>query len=263
MLDNSNPRVSIITINLNNLKGLVLTANSVIENKDGYVEYIVIDGGSIDGSKEYLLQNEYLFDYWISEPDKGIYDAMNKGLNFATGNYILFLNSGDLLIDNNLSVFLQSKFHLFQGNELIYFNIISNKHGDTNLIKFPPKLNVLSFFKSGYLPHCATLINRSLFLNNLYSLKYKIASDWHFFAIQLFVKNVKYSHIDLVLSQFDLNGVSANPSNAQTIYDELIEIKNEVINRMPLVSRYFYKSYFFISKIRNFILHFILKFSKL
>ena len=254
MLDNSNPKVSIITINLNNLKGLILTATSVKENKDKCIEYIVIDGASIDGSKEYLQQNEYLFDCWISEPDKGIYDAMNKGLNVARGDYVLFLNSGDFLIDKNLSVFLRTKFQLFQRNDLIYFNIISNKLGEMNIIKFPSKLDVLSFFKSGYLPHCATLIHRSLFLNNLYSLKYKLASDWHFFAVQLFVKSVKYKHVNIFLTEFDLCGESANPSNAQTIYNELIEIKSEVINRMPLFKMYFFKCYFFLLKIKEILL---------
>ena len=250
MSDNFIPKISIITINRNNLKGLILTINSVRENKNEFVEYVIIDGGSSDGSKEYIEQNSSVIDYWISETDKGIYDAMNKGIMAASGNYILFLNSGDFLIDNNLSIFLRDGFQLYRNFDLIYFNIITSGHGEKNFIKFSPKIDILSFFKSGYLPHCATLIRRNLFFNNLYSLKYKIASDWHFFADQLFVKNVKYKHVDILLTQFDLFGISANPSNAQTIYNELVAIKNEVISSMPILKMYFFKCYFFLLKFK-------------
>src|SRR5688572_27521016 len=89
------PKISIITINYNNLDGLKRTVDSVVNQTWQEFEYIVIDGGSTDGSGAYIESKSKHFHYWVSEPDKGIYNAMNKGIVKATGEYLLFLNSGD------------------------------------------------------------------------------------------------------------------------------------------------------------------------
>ena len=91
-------KLSIITINYNNLSGLKKTIESVKSQTFQDYEWIVIDGGSTDGSKELIEENKEYFSYWVSEPDKGIYDAMNKGTILAQGEYCQFLNSGDYLI---------------------------------------------------------------------------------------------------------------------------------------------------------------------
>ncbi|MGB8703989.1 MAG: glycosyltransferase, partial [Gillisia sp.] len=96
------PLLSIITVNLNNLEGLKRTMQSVFEQTWQEFEYIVIDGGSSDGSKEYIEANSAKIDHWVSEPDKGIYNGMNKGIKVANGEYLLFLNSGDELSRRNI-----------------------------------------------------------------------------------------------------------------------------------------------------------------
>ncbi|WP_083993885.1 glycosyltransferase [Gelidibacter algens] len=90
-------KISIITINYNNLDGLKKTMTSVLEQTYANVEYIIIDGGSTDGSKRYIESCQQDLAYWVSESDRGIYNAMNKGIAQATGEYLLFLNSGDWL----------------------------------------------------------------------------------------------------------------------------------------------------------------------
>ena len=95
-------KISIITINYNDLKGLQKTFNSVVNQSNKDFEYIVIDGGSSDGGKEFLEQNSDKLAYWISEKDSGVYNAMNKGIKAAKGEYLLFLNSGDFLVDDNV-----------------------------------------------------------------------------------------------------------------------------------------------------------------
>ena len=95
-----NNKLSIITINYNNLEGLKRTVESVINQTSKEFEYIVIDGGSNDGSGAYIESKSEHIDYWVSEPDKGIYNAMNKGIAKASGEYLLFLNSGDHLFSN-------------------------------------------------------------------------------------------------------------------------------------------------------------------
>jgi len=92
-------KLSIITVNLNNKSGLQKTIDSVISQTYKDFEWIIIDGGSTDGSKELIEQYSQYITYWISEPDKGIYNAMNKGIVQAKGEYLQFLNSGDALYD--------------------------------------------------------------------------------------------------------------------------------------------------------------------
>ena len=95
-------KLSIITINYNNQEGLKKTIESVVSQTMRDFEWIVIDGGSTDGGKEIIEQNKQCLDYWCSEPDKGIYHAMNKGIRASHGDYLMFLNSGDSLYDNKV-----------------------------------------------------------------------------------------------------------------------------------------------------------------
>ena len=94
-------KFSIITINYNNCEGLRRTIESVVNQTCHDFEYIIIDGGSTDGSVDVIKQYADQIDYWVSEPDKGIYNAMNKGVAVAKGEYCLFLNSGDSLHNNS------------------------------------------------------------------------------------------------------------------------------------------------------------------
>lgn len=96
------PKLTIITINLNNKAGLQTTIDSVIAQTYKDFEWIIIDGGSTDGSKELIEKYTNYIKYWVSEPDKGIYNAMNKGIKVAEGEYLQFLNSGDSLFSNSV-----------------------------------------------------------------------------------------------------------------------------------------------------------------
>lgn len=98
-------KLSIITINYNNREGLRKTIESVVAQTTREFEYIVIDGGSTDGSVDVIKEFSDYIDYWVSEPDKGIYNAMNKGVKVAHGDYCQFLNSGDWLYDSNVEIY--------------------------------------------------------------------------------------------------------------------------------------------------------------
>ena len=114
------PKLTIITINYNNLEGLKRTVESVLNQTWQEFEYIVIDGGSNDGSAEYIESQSEHIDYWVSEPDKGIYNAMNKGIAKARGEYLLFLNSGDHLYSAKV---LEENYGKIADFDLIYFNL--------------------------------------------------------------------------------------------------------------------------------------------
>ena len=95
-------KISIITINYNDKIGLSKTINSVLNQSWQKFEFIVIDGGSNDGGLEVIEQHKDKIDYWVSEPDKGVYNAMNKGIKVAKGEYLIFMNSGDTFYDDNV-----------------------------------------------------------------------------------------------------------------------------------------------------------------
>lgn len=180
---------------------------SVFEQTYKNIEYIVIDGGSTDGSKEFIESNNYRIGYWVSEPDKGIYHAMNKGIKVAKGEYVLFLNSGDHFYSNqSLSLF---KPYLLKDDkkDILYGNIaVVSK---TEWVKTYPEKLTFSYFVKDTLPHPATLINRACFKENLYDESLKIASDWKFFMIGICKNKFSYQYINEVISAFYLDGISS------------------------------------------------------
>ncbi len=207
----SMPKLSIITINYNNLDGLKRTVESVVNQTWQEFEYIVIDGGSTDGSAEYLeCQNEHI-DYWISEPDKGIYNAMNKGIAKATGEYLLFLNSGDHLFSETV---LQENHSRITDYDLIYFNIQNVGYNFSKIISYPGKLRFSDMF-FGILSHQSTFIKRELFNKvGLYDEKLKIVSDWKFMIVSLFKHHCSYFKVNETLSTFYLDGISTIMDNS-------------------------------------------------
>ena len=120
-------KLSIITVNKNNAAGLKQTMESVISQDFDDYEYIVIDGGSSDESTAVIRQYEHKLAYWVSEPDSGIFNAMNKGIGKASGEYCLFLNSGDALTENSLI----NVFSVDLSEDIIYMNTyLAYQNGD-------------------------------------------------------------------------------------------------------------------------------------
>ena len=202
--------VSIITINYNNLEGLKKTMKSVLEQTYGNIEYIVIDGGSTDGSKEYIEEHSESLAYWVSEPDKGIYNAMNKGIDKASGNYLLFLNSGDWLVDNGAIGEIEPE--RFQ-KDVISCNI-QVIGGERDFIKCPPPEISFSYLFRDTLPHQSTFIKKSLFKKlGYYDENLTIVADWKFFILALCKFNATYGYIQKVISTFNLEGLSSQKEN--------------------------------------------------
>ncbi len=212
-------KISIITINYNNLEGLRKTMQSVVQQTNKFFEYIVIDGGSTDGSADYIAENAKNIDYLISEKDTGIYNAMNKGIKKATGEYLLFLNSGDCFADNN--VLEHTLPYLTTQHSFVYGNMFLSKN-DVRISKLitPTKLD-FSYFVTNSLPHPATFIKRQLFYTYfLYNEALKIVADWEFFIYCICKQNESYQHINITISDFDNNGLSSLKDNKQKIIAE-------------------------------------------
>lgn len=232
-------KLSIITINYNNREGLKKTIDSVINQTFRDFEYILIDGGSEDGSKEIILQHEAQFSYWRSEKDHGIYNAMNKGILAAKGDYLLFLNSGDCLTSNDI---LEQVFATPLKEDIVYGNLLfESQDGNHTLGIYPDELNVYNVLE-GSLPHPASFIKRQLFDNSLYTESYRIVSDWEFWIKKIIMEGVSYKHISLTISRFDTTGIS---SNSQRCNEERELVLQRLFPRMiysELMSWYEIKS---------------------
>jgi len=218
--------LSIITINLNNRAGLEKTMESVVNQTFRDFEYIVIDGASTDGSVDVIQRYADNIHYWVSEPDTGIYSAMNKGIRVAQGEYLLFLNSGDWLegldiIDQSFSDCIS----VGSDSDIIYFNI--KTHSLTNEIvykEYPHKLT-FNFFYNRNLPHPGTFIKKILFeKNGYYDENLKICSDWKFFILNICLYQASYRHFDLIMSNFLLGGVSGSAQSKEIIKKEKEEV---------------------------------------
>jgi len=213
-----NDKVSIITINYNNKTGLQKTIDSVFKQSFKNFEYIVVDGNSTDGSKELLQLNQDKFTHYISEPDSGIYNAMNKGIRMATGNYLLFLNSGDCLADKDV---IGKVDHQIDGNYDIYYgDIIFEELKQKRTVIFPEQLT-FNFFFTDSLSHQSSFIRKTLFDQLFYyNENFKIASDWEFFICAICKENVPYKHLDILTTVYDGTGFSSTASNYEILYQE-------------------------------------------
>jgi len=209
------PKLSIITVNLNNKDGLQQTVQSVLEQSFSDYEYIVIDGGSTDGSADILQLYSDKLAYFCSEHDNGIYEAMNKGIERAKGEYSLFLNSGDYLSKKDI---LSEVFSESFDEDIIWGNIIlKNDKGKTRCIKYSGEVFTIKSLDSVW--HQATFIKTSLLEKlNCYKTNFRISSDWDFFLRAIFKYGATHKHLPLFISVFLTNGMSAK--NSKLLYEE-------------------------------------------
>lgn len=199
------PKLSIITINYNNKKGLKETFDSVIIQAFTDFEWIIIDGGSTDGSRELIERYQDHFVYWCSEPDKGIYNAMNKGIAHSKGEWLLFLNSGDCIWDKTI---LDNIFSQEYTSDILYGDVVYTSSNGDFKVSFPSELT-LSYILQMFISHQSSLYRRELFNTTPYNESFKIVSDW-LFHIQMILQNKKFEYLPYVLTKCDHNGVSVN-----------------------------------------------------
>lgn len=193
-------RLSVITVNRNNARGLDATIRSVLSQTDKSIEYIIVDGGSSDGSTDVIKQYHECISKWISEPDQGIYDAMNKGIALATGTYCIFMNSGDVFA----SAEVVDRALFGQDCDIISgFSMTSSG----NRITPPPSLNFRYLYHRN-IPHQAEFIKRSLFERiGLYSVDLKILADYEF-NIKAGLNDVSYCEIPVNVAVVEEGGIS-------------------------------------------------------
>lgn len=222
---NSIKSLSIITVNLDDKSGLSRTVESIKNQNFQDFEFIIIDGGSKDESLEVIKENETLINYWVSEKDSGIYNAMNKGINKASGKYILFLNSGDYLLSKDA---LSIDFKTIT-QDIVYGHLTHNNNNVLNTSAYKDNID-LGFFFESTLPHGSTFIKRELFLNyGLYKTDYIIVSDWIFFLERIVIDSCSTLNLNKAVSVFTLGGISTRPENKDLVKQERVRYLNTIM----------------------------------
>lgn len=223
-------KLSIITINYNNRDGLRKTIESIVNQTWQDFEYIIIDGGSTDGSVEVIKEFADHIDYWVSEPDKGIYNAMNKGVAVAKGEYCQFLNSGDALSDANVVKYIVRELE----DKAIYF--AKTRFIDTlEVIKAPQQITMRTLYKRS-LPHPSSYIQRQVLLKFPYDETLRIVSDWKFWIQAIILDNCSYDILDWIVVDFDTTGISAKQKN-------IVSIERDVVLKQLLPNRIYIDYY--------------------
>lgn len=224
-------KLSIITINRNNAAGLEKTMCSVATQTFKDFEYIIVDGASTDGSVEVIkkLEPEFAHLKWVSEPDTGIYNAMNKGMRMASGEYFQILNSADCLASEDVVERMLSALENTGYPSILYGNMIKCFPDGKKLLdsSFAGRdITMLGMYK-GTLNHDPAYIRRDLFEKyGYYDENLKIVSDWKWYmqAIILGGEKPKYANIDVTL--FDMTGIS------ETNLDLCKEERKKELDRM-------------------------------
>jgi len=223
--------ITIITVSYNAVTVIEETIKSVLNQTYKNIEYIIIDGGSTDGTKEVIKKYANQLSYWISEPDKGIYDAMNKGISKANGEWINFMNAGDSFVDNNVlekvSKFLNNGFGITFGDTIVEKNGKKIIHYATPFYK-KEKLH----HKMGF-NHQSTFVRTDLAKKNPFDLKYKLAADYNM-IISLYRAGAKFNQLNFAIALYDLNGIS----NKKTFKHALETLT--IDNRFPSIFNYIF-----------------------
>ena len=223
-----NMKISIITVTLNNLEGLRKTAESVLGQTYDDFEYIILDGGSTDGSIEYINTLDFKGKK-KSEKDSGIYNAMNKAVGMADGDYCLFMNAGDTFYDNEVLQKAGSqlgKADLYVGHTV--------EIGERTIEGMAPDPLTVGYLLERSIYHQSTFIRTQMLREHPYNEAHKITSDWEFF-FERWLHGAKYEKLDFFVSNYYLGGYSFQ-------HVELIDVeRKETIDRLipPRLFDYF------------------------
>lgn len=216
-------KISIISIVLNDVDHIEKTILSVIHQPNIDLEYIIIDGGSKDGTVEIIRHYEKYLSYWISEPDNGVSDAFNKGLSYASGDIIGLVNSGDFL-ENDALYKVADTFH--HGNAEVVYGNVQYWNGVVQEYIYKADHTLLANFMS--INHPAVFVKNEIYKKyGMFDQQYRIAMDYEL-MLRFYIKGAKFAYLDTVLSNMALGGLS--DINWKRAYREAYEIRKQYFN---------------------------------
>ena len=197
--------VSIVTVVLNDPDGLTNTIESVLNQNYSNLEFIIIDGGSKEKTISVIKRFDDSIEYWSSEKDKGIYDAMNKGINISSGDIIGILNAGDCYCNNTFSI-VQDAFNSSNHPQVVFGDVIMCKQNKDKLYTASVKKRI---FKDGWMPHPAVFVKREVYEQfGRFDLKLRVSADYDF---MLRIKSkTKMKYVEQPLAKMNIVGVSTS-----------------------------------------------------
>lgn len=238
------PKISVITVCLNAEKILKRTIESVLSQTFSNLEYLVIDGGSTDNTKKLVEGFGNKINWFISEKDNGIYDAMNKGITKATGDLLIFLNAGDYYVSSNVISYTVNKMRLNEAD--VFFarfiwedvsnqDIVLSDHAST---EFDWDLKHSNF------PHPATFYKRTVFSTiGKFDQHYKILADYEWNARALVKYRIPFQYISIIMALFSTDGMSNDLINSRQIEVERKQIARNYFQPEWLFKALYNRSY--------------------
>jgi glycosyltransferase involved in cell wall biosynthesis len=247
-------KISLITVTYNSAATIKATIESVAMQDYSHIEYIIIDGNSTDGTQQIITSYGSLVHKFISEPDNGMYDAINKGIKLAGGEVIGLLNSDDFFASEK-SVSIIAQAFLENSIDAIYANIAFVKPGNLSQVvrSYSSKKFKVSKFKYGYMPaHPSFYVKKDCFEKyGLYKLDYKIAADYELVMRFMLKHKIKTLYIDQLLVYMQTGGLSnKTPLSRYILNKEIVRAckENGVETNMALISlKYFTKVFQYIA----------------
>lgn len=200
------PVISVITVVYNSVSTLERTILSILGQTYSNVEYIIIDGGSIDGTKDLIQKYACRISKWVSEPDKGLYDAMNKGINLSTGDYLWFINSGDEIAAPDVIeriMAISTSADIYYG-ETVVVDTAGDVLGNRRL-KPPLNLNWKHFSKGMLVSHQSVIIKKEIC--NYYNTSFRFSADFEW-VLSALKKSTKTVNTQMVISVFLEGGLT-------------------------------------------------------
>jgi glycosyltransferase involved in cell wall biosynthesis len=220
-------KLSVITICFNEKDTISQTIESVLNQSFTDYEYIIIDGNSNDGTYDIIRGYFNHFKKIVSEPDNGIFDAMNKALDFAEGDYIFFLNAGDILVNKNV---FENIFSKSNSEDIIYGDVIFKYASGIMMRRKSPRILSPQYFFVDSLNHQTTFMNRKLMTEiGHFDTSLKITADYDVILNAVFDKKCSTCYVSLPVTYFNLSGISSNP--------EFFMLQNK--ERLICLKRYF------------------------
>jgi len=218
------PKLTVVTISYNNKEDIEETIRSVICQNYENLEYIIIDGASTDGTVDIIKKYENQITFWISEKDKNLYDAMNKGIKYATGEWIIFMNAGDKFYDCSVinDIFNYNNLNKINNADLIYGNVCKN-YGDFKKIEKAKDINNL--WKGMVFSHQSLFVRTKLMKEHPFNMNLRIAADFDF-IFHMYTLGYKFLYIDRTISEIDTTGLSN------------IERIKSTLERLKIVKKY-------------------------
>jgi glycosyltransferase involved in cell wall biosynthesis len=243
------PKITVITVCYNASHLLKKTIESAAEQSYSEIEYIIVDGASKDDTKEIVGSYGKKVQLFLSEPDNGIYDAMNKGIKQATGDLIIFLNAGDYFVSKDVLKFYLSKMKILEAD--LFFGRIVWNDSRTNDICLSDHHNTVHTWdlKNSNFPHPATIYKKDLFKTvGLFDLDFPIAADYEWNVRAMVLNKIKFQYINIIVTVFYADGISNNPSFATQHRIEIDQVNRRYFKPWKLHEKMEHKGHSFIYK---------------